>query len=397
MARVLCVWEQGTNLGHLSHLRMPLQVAQELGHKLALAARELHRIPEVLPGLQLDLWQAPFKQNVPRVTVDAVQCYAELLATQCFASSQELLMYVRAWRSIFDACRPDIVFFEHSPTALVAAWAYGFQKVVIGSGFTVPRTDGGLGVLQPFPTASYLPEEITRRSENEHRLVGLINQVHQALDVRFMDNLSELYTQAPVHALMTVPAADCFGPRPAGHYLGVPPLGIQASPVWPEGGGSRVFGYLINFPGLPQLLLALEQAQVRGLLFVRDLPAELRGRFGGERLIFADHLLNLDEVAAQADWVVHHGNHATSAEFSFAGVPQLAIPLHQEHLFCALRLVEQACGLLAYQDQNSFVEVVQAMEARSDLRDGARAAQGISLAYDERRTDSYFRAILQEV
>ena len=55
MARVLCVWEQGTNLGHLSHLRAPLQVAQALGHELTLAARELHRIPEVLTGLRLGL------------------------------------------------------------------------------------------------------------------------------------------------------------------------------------------------------------------------------------------------------------------------------------------------------------------------------------------------------
>ena len=97
----------------------------------------------------------------------------------------------------------------------------------------------------------------------------------------------------------------------------------------------------MNFPGLPRLLLALEQAEVRGLLLVRDMPDALRSRFAGRQLTFIDHLLDLEQVAAQADWVVHHGNHATSAEFSFAGVPQLAIPLHQEHLFCALRLVEQ--------------------------------------------------------
>lgn len=396
MARVLCVWEQGTNLGHLSHLRTPLQVAQELGHELTLAARELHRIPEVLLGLRLDVWQAPFKQNVPQVSVDAVQCYAQLLATQCFSSSQELLLYVCAWRSIFDACRPDIVFFEHSPTALVAAWAYGFRKVVIGSGFTVPRTDDNDSLLQLFPTARTAPEAVAHYAQHEQQLLALINQVHTELGAPAMDNLAALYTQAPVHALMTVPTADCFGLRPSGQYLGVQPLGIPTAPMWPEGSGPRVFGYLVNFSGLPQLLLALAQANVRGLLFVRDLPDALRSQFSGRQLTFVDHLLDLEQVAAQADWVVHHGNHATSAEFSFAGVPQLAIPLHQEHLFCALRLVEQSCGLAAYQDQESFLAAVQAMNERADLRVGARAVQASSIAYDRLRVDSFFRSLLQD-
>jgi hypothetical protein len=397
MVRVLCVWEQGTNLGHLSHLRTPLQAAQALGHNLALAARELHRIPQVLPGLRLDLWQAPFKQNVPSVSVDAVQCYAQLLATQCFSSSQELGLYVRAWRSIFDAFSPDIVFFEHSPTALVAAWTYGFHKVVIGSGFTVPRTDGDVSLLQPFPTASTAADAVAQYVQHERQLLALINQVHAEHEAPVMESLAALYTQAPVHALMTVPAADCFGPRPLGHYLGVGRLGISAAPVWPAGSGPRVFGYLVNFPGLPQLLLALELAEVRGLLLVRDIPDALRARFAGRHLTFLDHLLDLEQVAAQADWVVHHGNHATSAEFSFAGVPQLAIPLHQEHLFCALRLVEQSCGLAAYQDQASFVAAVQAMGERADLRVGARAVQANSVAYDSVGVDGFFRSLLQDI
>lgn len=397
MARVLCVWEQGTNLGHLSNLRTPLKVAQGMGHDLALAARELHRIPEVLPDMRLELWQAPFKQNVPRVSVEAVQCYAQLLATQCFSSSQELASYVRAWRSIFDAFRPDIVFFEHSPTALVAAWAYGFRKVVIGSGFTVPRTDGEDTLLQPFPTASNAPSAVAHYEQHEWKLLTLINQVHAEIGAPVMESLAAVYTQAPVHTLMTVPAADCFGARPNGQYLGVRPLGIATAPEWPEGQGPRVFGYLVNFPGLLHLLEALELAQVRGLLLVRDLPDALRSRFSGGQLSFIDHLVDLELVAAQADWVVHHGNHATSAEFSFAGVPQLAIPLHQEHLFCALRLVEQRCGLAAYQDQLSFVEVVQAMGARSDLREGARLVQRHSDAYEDQRAMRFFHNLMHDL
>ena len=38
-ARVLCVWELGTELGHLSHLRLPIEVALEQGHEVFVAAR----------------------------------------------------------------------------------------------------------------------------------------------------------------------------------------------------------------------------------------------------------------------------------------------------------------------------------------------------------------------
>lgn len=62
-----------------------------------------------------------------------------------------------------------------------------------------------------------------------------------------------------------------------------------------------------------------------------------------------------------------------------------------------LRLVEQACGLLAYQDQPSFVEVVRAMGTRTDLRDGARAAQLDTVPYGALRADHFFRTLLQKI
>jgi hypothetical protein len=36
MATVLCVWEQGDNLGHLANLRLPVEEALRLGHRVVL-------------------------------------------------------------------------------------------------------------------------------------------------------------------------------------------------------------------------------------------------------------------------------------------------------------------------------------------------------------------------
>ena len=51
MARLLCVWELGTDLGHLSQLRLPIEVALQLGHMVYLAARQLDHIRAVLGNM----------------------------------------------------------------------------------------------------------------------------------------------------------------------------------------------------------------------------------------------------------------------------------------------------------------------------------------------------------
>ena len=72
MATVLCVWEQGGNLGHLSNLRLPIEIALELGHRVVLAARELHRVPEALAGLRIELLPAPFNMRTTTRSFTAI-------------------------------------------------------------------------------------------------------------------------------------------------------------------------------------------------------------------------------------------------------------------------------------------------------------------------------------
>ena len=60
MARVLCVWEMGSALGHLANLRPFVEAACGAGHQVTLAAKELQNIDAVLSGLPMTLFQAPY-------------------------------------------------------------------------------------------------------------------------------------------------------------------------------------------------------------------------------------------------------------------------------------------------------------------------------------------------
>ncbi|OIN92253.1 MAG: hypothetical protein AUJ20_08380 [Comamonadaceae bacterium CG1_02_60_18] len=378
MARVLCVWELGTRLGHLSHLRLPIEVALAQGHQVFLAARELAGVPEVLAGLPVTLLQAPFMQGVVSQDQSAYASYTHLLAKQCFGGPADLIAYLRAWRSLFDLVQPDLVLFVHSPTALVTAHAYPFKKVLLGSGFEIPPvsvdgTGGAAGALPfaPFPTTRLTVDNVARLKRDDAQLLALINSALCQLGLPGLPSLDAIYTQADAKWLSTWPALDHFGARNAEHYLGLAPLPGCAAPVWPAVEAPRVFGYLLNFPSLPQLLRDLQAANLSALLYVRGLPAALRQTFSGQNMRFADDLVDLAQVAQQCAWVLHHGNHSTMATFMLAGVPQLIIPCHQEQLFGALRLVATQCAVMAYQDQPGFSAAITALQTHAALRQSA--------------------------
>jgi len=396
MARIVFVWELGTALGHLTNLRLPMKVAQDMGHEVILVARELGGIPDVLAGLRFGLMQAPFKQKVPKVDQASCLSFTHLIGQQCFANPQELVLYLRAWRSIFDLLQPDVVCFEHSPTALIAAWPYRFTKALFGSGFTLPDFDTRHGLLQPFPTTVLEARMLSRLRQDDQRLLGVVNEALGVLGDPPMESLAGLYGQAQYQFLQTWPALDPFGPRENAKYLGLEVPTRQAKPHWPQGHGPRVFGYLHNFAGLGAFLAALQERGARALLVVHGLPASIRAAYANSGIVFLDTLLDIASVAADADWVVHHGNHGTSAAFLTYGVAQLMIPLHQEHLFGAMRLVGQQAGLMAFQDQTDFRAAVAAMDETS-LREGASLAGSLCEPYQEEKAVDYLKHVYAQI
>ena len=384
MATVLCVWELGADLGHLVSLRAPIEVALTAGHEVVLAARQLHRVPEVLGDLPVTYLQAPFKQDAVAADQAAFQSYTHLLARQCFSGVVELHMYLQAWQAIYALVRPDVVLFEHSPTALIAAYGYDFKKILVGNGFTAPPVSVEMGApFVPFPTTELTPAVVAGLQHDDEQVLKVI----QAAQARIAGSLPlcglrDIYAQADAIFLMTWPELDPFGPRSGERYLGVNALAAQQAPAWPEGGGAKVFGYLQVIPAMERLLKDLHASDICALIYVRNLPESLRAQFSGERMRFIDHLVDLRQVAQTASWVLHHGNHSTMAAFLAAGVPQLVIPRHQEHLFAALRLVSQGCGAMAFQDQTAFTAAIGAMGGNPQLKPCAQTVARQCLAQD---------------
>lgn len=386
MATVLCVWEQGSNLGHLSNLRLAIEVALRRGHQVVVAARELENVPKVLGGLPVRYLQAPFRQQRGQPDLNGYPSFTHLLARQCFTSVDELAMYVRAWRSIFDLVRPDIVLFEHSPTALIAAHAYPFKKVVVGSGFTVPpalpANAENLLPFAPFPGTSNRPEVMQGLLHDDAEVRKLINLALQQVGAPPLSSVHAIYAQADARLLLTWPILDHFGARAGEVYSGIEPAQPQAAPVWPSGPGPKVFGYLQPFPSLEKLLQDLQAAKLCTLLYIRNLKPALRQAYSSAQLQFADAPLDLQAVAEQAKWVINHGNHSTAAHFLARGVPQLLIPLYQEQLLLAQNLAREGAALTAFQDQSSYQQAVTELTQKPLYTQQARRLSAQCGPYD---------------
>lgn len=397
-ARALFVWEQGTGLGHLSQLRLPMEVVLAQGAMVFLAARELPGVREILAGLPITLLQAPFRQGVKPASSESFLSYTHLLGRQCFGCADELEMYVRTWRSLFALVQPDICLFEHSPTALTAAYGYAFKKVLLGSGFMLPPVSAlSASPFLPFPTTPLTPDTVARLRADDAQLLALVNAVMRRLGSPELPALGVIYGQAHASFLSTWPPLDVFGERVGVPYLGIAPAVGQLAPAWPQADGPKVFGYLQNFPSLAHLLRDLQAAKVCALLLVRDLPPELRAAFSSPTLRFVDHLVDLGQVVQKAAWVLHHGNHSTMAAFMVAGLPQLVIPRHQEHLLSSLRLVSKGCAVMAFQDQPAFGAAITALQTNPKIRHCALEVASQCVPFDQNAVRSHMRETFSEL
>lgn len=375
MARLLCVWEQGGQLGHLNRLKLPIEVALQMGHEVFLAARELRHVKSVLGDLPVTVLQAPFKQNIGNATADQFLSYTHLIARHCFADANELDSLERAWHSLFELVQPQAVLFEHSPTALVAALPFAFEKILIGQGFGLPPEPPKIdSPLAPFPTTQPSAQVFDALRADDDWLLAQINSVLAKRGVLPLGHLFDIFAQVQHTLCMSWPALDPFGPR-AMQYMGATSLSVDRAPVWPAGDGAKVFGYLQLFPALEQLLKDLLAANVCALLYVRDAPQALVQAYTEGSVQIITQMVDMQRISAQADWVISHANHSTTATVALAGVPQLLIPRQQEQLFMALRLARQGSAVVVFQDQTGFSNAITAMQSVPGLKVQAELLQ----------------------
>lgn len=392
MANVVCTWELGANLGHLANLKQVAAIAIAKGHDVWMIVRDLRQAHVVLGDLPVRLLQAPVKHNVATPSFDHMLCYSQLIRHYSYSDRHELLGYIRAWRDLFTLIKPDVVFYDHCPVALIASLGERFKKVVIGSGFTLPPTQTPLfGV---FPTTQSSDSNTQLMITAERALLEDVAFCLGVLKLGKITQVADIYRQADDIVRLTIPELDHFGPRPRGRYVGIWPSFGVALAQWGEG-ATKAFAYLQPFKGLPVLLRELAAEQVSTLVYSPKLAAVERQKLSSQWIQFTDQPLDLNTVAGEISFAITHGNHDTTAHFLLNGVPQLVIPRHQEQLFLSLQYTKQGLGRMAFQDQPSYQQDIRALLDGDEFRHKSRVIQARYGGSDALATRQYFYDIME--
>jgi spore coat polysaccharide biosynthesis predicted glycosyltransferase SpsG len=340
MARILFTWELGAGLGHIvPHLPLIESLKAE-GHEVSFIARDLSRCEETLGVRGVRYFQAPLPQTEGGSKVKVPCTFAHILYNSGYANASSLLGLIQGWISLFEAIQPDLVVFDHSPTAALAWRAFpGVRQLAVGTGFYFPPDITPLPDMRPWHRSD--PQAL---ANDENRTLAIINQVLTQLKLPALNRLAEAYEKRSL-ALLTFREFDHYGPRDDADYLGVFPSQGGDSPVWPTGQGERVFAYLKASPQLPTVLAAIGQRGLRTLVYGDSIPPEIKNRFLSPRMRFVDRILNINELVTQCDFAVLNGTHTTTCHFLLAGVPVLQAPLVLEQALVAVHTEKIGAGI----------------------------------------------------
>lgn len=364
---ILIAWELGAGLGHLIPQLPLVRAFRQRGHRVVIATKDLARVDAVFGGTGALYLQAPIKTSKPRNRISLPRSFAHILHNCGFEDLVELRGLADAWRNLYGYVKPDLVLFDHSPTAMLASQAIRAKRATIGTGFCCPPD------VYPFPDfRPWLPDGADNLRRDEDRVLRNANYLLHEWELPPFVRLGQLYGEVDETILTTFRELDHYPQRENAEYWGVWPNMGGAEPEWPETGGKKVFAYLKRFRALPNLLRLLGQTRVSALVYIDQFDVALKKRFQSGTLRFAEERLDLEAVGRQCDLAILNAGHGATVSMLLAGKPILQIPLNLEQTLTGLATTRMKAGLTAQPTKpEEIARKLSEMLASDRFADGA--------------------------
>lgn len=170
--------------------------------------------------------------------------YGHILLNMGDQDTEELGTLIEAWRNLLTLLQPDLLIFDHSPSAIIAARGMTIPQVTFGSGFFSPPPERPLPLM-----ADWRPLSDRQRVDDEDKIVDTINMVLSRWAGPSLTGLADLFEDLNGNVLATWPEMDHYGERCGEEYFGtwsVPSrfhdCGINE--CWRGGKRKKLFAYL---------------------------------------------------------------------------------------------------------------------------------------------------------
>ena len=339
MATVALIWELGSDYGHIGRF-LPIALSlRDRGHRPVMILRDISRADEMLGPygleyLQAPLWLPPVQGLPPALN------FTESLFLFGFLSARGLLSVARAWRALFSMLKPDLLIFDHAPTALLASRGFGIPRLITGNSFAVPPR------VSPLPRYRWWEKkgEPVREKDTEQRLLSNANEVLKALGSPLLAQVADIY-EAESTLITALPELDVYGARPNENYIGaINSLNHGVSPRWPSCGTMKIFAYLKpHYASFEAVLGALNRIDASVVVFAPGIAPAIARRFESANLSFSTLPLLMAEVREQCDLGICHAGGMVDIMLG-AGKPLVLFPMQMEQTMTSRRVELAGCG-----------------------------------------------------
>lgn len=345
---ILCTWEIGGELGHISRHSRIVKALEAEGYQLVVALQDLSRAYPFFCDTKATLLQAPVW--LPRIKLQRpIACLADTLLLLGYLETDPLHALVLAWQNLIDLVKPDLVIFDYSPTAMLALLEHPLPKILTGTGFADPVAGQAIVDWRPFKTEDDLV------ARQELRVLQQVNAILQRQAKAPLSQLGDLFAVDRT-LLSTFPELDlyhklrtharyCPGRNPSDGnpavrfgYTGQPRILVYLKPVYPQ---------------IELLLTALANCNADVFIACPMGRPEQFQAYLSARFQVSTGLVNLQDAMREADLFVCHGNNASLTESLGACVPSLILPIQLEQLLNGKNIQKYGFGLLLEQLQTA--------------------------------------------
>ena len=353
MKKILFTWELGGGLGHIIHIRKLAEQFLSTGNEVYVALMDLTHAASVFSGMKVKLLQAPFKTGFRSNPIVPPMCFSQLLHNNGFSSDKELEGLVRSWQTMYELVRPDVILFDHCPSALVAARGIDCVKVTMGVGFSSPPP------ATPFGVFSEPASNIQKMTSDDNLVLNNTNRVLDRISAEPLESLDQLFYDKIKTCFLSLPEFDHFCPRDESLYYGPVLSASGAKPKWTKKYEKKVYVYVKQFQGIVQLFKLFARFQIAFIVYTNNVPDNVLNSCKAPNIHFQMTPLDLSLVSKEADLAIVNAGHTTLCQFVLSGVPVLMLPLQMEQQMLAVRMYKQKVGWIADTENRSFFQSVE--------------------------------------
>lgn len=337
---ILCTWEIGGELGHISRYSAIVKALESDGHHVVLALKDLSRAYPFFCTTNATLMQAPVW--LPKVTMQRpIACLADTMLCMGYLEADALDCLVQAWENLINSVKPDLVIFDYAPTAMLALRHTKIPKILIGTGFADPVPGRPIADWRPYSQDDGL---IGRQ---EQRVLQQVNTVLERRKQPALARLADLFEVDRV-VISTFPELDLYPDRTNADYCTGPTAKLVEKPIhFNSADRPRILAYLKPaHPHIEQLVTALARSKANVFIACPKGPTQLFTPHISDRFQFTTDLADLQGAMNSVDLFVGHGNASSVKESIVAGNPVVVLPIQLEQLLTGKKIQQAGLGIL---------------------------------------------------